>query len=83
MGVDSCDSVTCDVVSGIAGEEWKSDESGTLPTVWGEDQIQHAINGSKRNKQYVHTVDSAFPVFCFVLLFLPLKLFATFPFSTF
>ena len=44
---------------------------------------EHAINGSNQNDQYVHTDDSAFSVFCFVLLFLPPKLFATSPFSTF
>ena len=70
-------------VSGMVGAEWKSEETHTLLTICGKDQLQHAINGSKQNNQYVHTVNSAFFVFYFVLLCLPLKLFAWFPFQHF
>ena len=41
-----------------------------------KDQIQHAIDRSKQNNQYVHTINSAFLLFSFVLLFFPLELFA-------
>ena len=34
----------------MAGAEWKNEETHVLLTVWGEDRIQHAINGCKRNK---------------------------------
>ena len=43
-------------VSGMAGVEWKNEETRALLRVWGEDWIQQTINASKRNKPvYVKT----------------------------
>ena len=52
----------------MAGVEWKSKETRFLLTDQGEDR-KHSINGPKRNNQYMNTVDRAFSMICFVLLF--------------